>query len=452
MEEYLKTLLEQVRCKKAHPAIEREIRGHIEEQRKKNREAGMEEEEAARLAILDMGDPVEAGVELDRIHKPRTAWDLIFVMALISLASFGIHLAIGLGAGEAGSFSQGGYILRAACFVGFGFLLMLLVCRLDYSVFARHARWMAGLFLAVMTFFVATGVVVNGQAAWMMEGGVRISLSYAMFLYVPLYGAVLYRYRGSGFGGLLQIFFFTGYPVWLALRIPRASLAVQMLLLLSAMLTVAVRKDWYLIPKKIFLGAYWGIVALAPCGLTFYLVKSTKLVPSYQQERIESFLNGTARDYVANLLSEYRAKCRLFGPSGMQVAGFLPEYNSDYILTFLSSCYGMAAAVLICLLVGFAAVRACRIAFRQSNQLGMMTGLGSGLALLLNTFLNMAENFGLLPRTATFLPFFSYSGTGMAVSYILIGIALSVYRHKDILPASARAAGKNKKRGPVSAP
>lgn len=32
MEDYIKTLLEQVRCQKAHPAIERELRGHIEEQ------------------------------------------------------------------------------------------------------------------------------------------------------------------------------------------------------------------------------------------------------------------------------------------------------------------------------------------------------------------------------------------------------------------------------------
>ena len=32
MEEYLKTLLEQIRCKKAHASIYHEIRGHIEEQ------------------------------------------------------------------------------------------------------------------------------------------------------------------------------------------------------------------------------------------------------------------------------------------------------------------------------------------------------------------------------------------------------------------------------------
>ena len=45
MEEYIKTLLEQVRCKKAHSMIEEEIRGHIEEQTEVNIASGMTEKE-----------------------------------------------------------------------------------------------------------------------------------------------------------------------------------------------------------------------------------------------------------------------------------------------------------------------------------------------------------------------------------------------------------------------
>ena len=62
MEEYIKVLLEQIRCKKAHPMIEEEIRNHIEEQTAANMKAGMAKEQAVREAVLDMGDPVEAGV------------------------------------------------------------------------------------------------------------------------------------------------------------------------------------------------------------------------------------------------------------------------------------------------------------------------------------------------------------------------------------------------------
>ena len=36
MEEYLETLLEQIRCKKAHDLVRREIEGHMEEQISEN--------------------------------------------------------------------------------------------------------------------------------------------------------------------------------------------------------------------------------------------------------------------------------------------------------------------------------------------------------------------------------------------------------------------------------
>ena len=57
MEEYLKTLLEQIRCKKARNVVEEEIRGHLEEQIEEYQMAGMDPKEAEKAAVLDMGDP-----------------------------------------------------------------------------------------------------------------------------------------------------------------------------------------------------------------------------------------------------------------------------------------------------------------------------------------------------------------------------------------------------------
>lgn len=43
MEEYMKALLEQIRCKPAKKLVEQEIRGHILEQYEENLDKGMEE-------------------------------------------------------------------------------------------------------------------------------------------------------------------------------------------------------------------------------------------------------------------------------------------------------------------------------------------------------------------------------------------------------------------------
>lgn len=442
MENYLKILLEQIRCKKACPRIEQEVRAHIEDQAKANRtEWMMNEEEAVKRAVQDMGDPVETGASLDKIHRPKMAWDFIAVMAVIAVASLAVHLAIGVGAEEIGSQTRGQYLLGAAAYTGIGFLLMLLVYRLDYSFLAGRGMLFAGIFLALITvgiFF--TGVMVNGSTLFLSVGGVRISIPHLMFLYLPVFGAVLHQLHGSGWTGVLKSMPFLLYPVWLAMKIPRMGFAMLLFFMMSVMLTAAVGCGWFRISKKVFLGIYWGIVLCIPVLLAFLVASGAAPVPSYQQERLRAVIGGGFRehDYMTKVLLECVQNSRLFGAGGAEAVGQLPGYYSDYMLAFLSSCYGIAAYLGVCLLVGAAAVKALRISFGQSNRLGMMVGFSSGLVLFSNLIFHIVGNMGILPRTETFLPFFSYTGTGIIVSYIMAGIALSVYRYKNILPEDNR--------------
>ena len=85
MEEYLEKLLAQIRCKKARPYIAEEIRGHIESQIEDNIASGMTDQEAEKNAVEDMGNPVEVGILLDKVHKPQIAWRLLVIVGIMSL-------------------------------------------------------------------------------------------------------------------------------------------------------------------------------------------------------------------------------------------------------------------------------------------------------------------------------------------------------------------------------
>lgn len=85
MEQYLEKLLSQIRCKKARPYIAEEIRGHMESQIEDNMAHGMTYEEAEKNAVADMGDPITAGISLDKIHKPQFAWKLLIIVGILSL-------------------------------------------------------------------------------------------------------------------------------------------------------------------------------------------------------------------------------------------------------------------------------------------------------------------------------------------------------------------------------
>ena len=94
METYLEKLLSQIRCKKARPYIAEEIRDHIECQIEDNLSDGMSYEEAEKNAVTDMGDPVEVGISLDRIHKPKIAWKLLVIVGILSLLGILIQQSI----------------------------------------------------------------------------------------------------------------------------------------------------------------------------------------------------------------------------------------------------------------------------------------------------------------------------------------------------------------------
>ncbi len=261
MEEYIKTLLEQVRCKKAHALIEGEIRGHMEEQMEANLAEGMPEEEAVRAAVNDMGDAVEVGIALDRVHRPEMAWDMVILVAVISIIAIALHVLPDKNIQGAGRF---------ALFTVVGFVMMLVVYRIDYS-------------------------------------------------------------------------------------------------------------------------------------------------------------------FMAKLILGYLGDCHFIGGSGFS-DGMVPDVACSHILIYLMVSYGIAAGLAICGILILLSIKVFKISVKQKNQLGMMMGCGCGMAFASNILFNIFGNTGLFLSAATFLPFFSSGGCNIVVSYILVGIIMSVYRYKNVFP------------------
>lgn len=83
---YIQTVTDQIRCKRALPLVTKELEDHIEDQKCDYMTEGMEPSEAEKAAVLEMGDPVEVGIEMDRIHRPKMAWKMIGLIAVLNLA------------------------------------------------------------------------------------------------------------------------------------------------------------------------------------------------------------------------------------------------------------------------------------------------------------------------------------------------------------------------------
>ena len=152
MEEYLKKVLEQIRCKKAQGEIREELRAHIEDQKEANLAAGMSVEEAERKAVADMGDPVETGIALDKVHRPQVAWQMIAMMVVMTVASFLVHRQLGN--------------LGTCRHLVIGFVLMIGVYFLDYTRIAWMAKPLAVLFFLFCAFEMVFGFPNVGGTIW----------------------------------------------------------------------------------------------------------------------------------------------------------------------------------------------------------------------------------------------------------------------------------------------
>ncbi|MBQ6588088.1 MAG: FtsW/RodA/SpoVE family cell cycle protein [Butyrivibrio sp.] len=435
MEEYIKALLEQVRFKKAHKGIEDELRAHMEDQIEDNIAAGMDREAAEKAAVADMGDPVEAGISMDRVHRPRLAWNVVAIAVLIGIISSVIHELVAIDAGLADESTSviGSHVFYAKVLLGL--VAMIAVYIIDYTVIAKYAKIIAlgMLGILILTKIGVLGVRYNGQYVYIAIKPFYILASTFMLLYIPLYGAIIYKYRSGGVGAFLRALMWMIIPALFVLRWPRAMTAFAMIMAMAVQLSIAVAKGWFKIPKKLTICSLWATITVIPVGLIAVLY-NFRLMSDYKMARIRAIWDmDMDQSYVTKTARSFN-DVNFVGDTGKKVLGYLPNTNSDFLLTYLANKYGALVVVMIVATVAAIIITGCIAAAKSKNQLGLVMGVGCMNVLLVYMLVNLFENMGAIPYTGSFMPFFSAGGSNIVLAYIFLGIILSIYKYKDAYP------------------
>ena len=433
LDEYLETVAEQIRYTKIRKTVTDELKAHILDQAQSYEDCGAFPKEALERAVREMGDPVETGVSLDRIHRPQMNWGIVAGIALVSIFSIGIFYAADLLSNNTFPWQN------HACYIIIGFLLMLIIYRLDYSFLVKYSWQPCAIYIGLLALGILFfGQSVNGIQKWIIIPHMPfgISVSEAMFLYVPLFGAALYAFRSDGYKILWKVALLVLIPVFSLFRLPDLSAAVILFTCLFCMFIFAVWKDWYQISRKWVAGFSTGIVLMAPVALVgyFYFFGA-----AYQADRIRAFfLSPENGDYIAGTARFMRESSTLIGKSPQAVDRFLngptTDFMTDYILVSMCSLYGTLLTIAVIAALILVIMKVFHVSVTQKNQLGMIVGFGCGLVFFVKTMVSILMNLQLIPYISISMPFFSYGGSSILVSYILLGLVLSIYRYKNILP------------------
>ncbi|MEE3471822.1 MAG: permease prefix domain 1-containing protein [Butyrivibrio hungatei] len=458
MEEYIKMLLEQVRFQKAHKAIGDELRSHIEDQIENNISEGMDKETAEKIAVEDMGDPVEAGIALDKVHRPQVAWGVIVAGILVGI--FGIIIKLFLDKIPTSynpAFSMledvsindtGYYIYNVVC----GIAVMLILYLVDYTMVARYSRIIA----AILLFSYTMSTLIYKKIESFQAVGDEVPNIYEslyklfswsgprVFLLVPLFAGIIYKYKGEKYKGLAKAL------VWIIViglvtigryQQFRASVIVICLL---AELTIAIEKRWIRVPKAKTIVSMWALFAIIPMVVIRFMYDNRSLsnhkmslvrafsAPTTYKNQVKEVLSGV-RAFGSGTVSYFGGKLTVSARSLISSGDTLFGRES-YVITKIAALLGgglaFAIAVFVAVLIVFGFVSTTK----TKNQLGMVMGIGCMLWLTVNAVLNIGVGLGLLPSIyhTSFFPFIS--DHKVIASYALLGIILSIYRYKDAYP------------------
>lgn len=108
---------------------------------------------------------------------------------------------------------------------------------------------------------------------------------------------------------------------------------------------------------------------------------------------------------------------------------FLPERHTDFIFSVLGEEFGLWGALIVLGLFGFILVRSIRIAARCRSRFASHVVMGAASVIIFQMMVNIGMTLGFMPVTGLPLPFVSYGGTGLVLTWTLVALIVSADYH-----------------------
>ena len=418
IQDYLNTVAEQIRWKRARPVLMRELAQHMEDQRDAFASEGLSN--AEELAVAEMGDPVSVGSELDRVHRPKAQWGLLLFTTVFALTGAGLRIWLTAAWDHIDP-------VRTLLAVLIGCGTLVLGYFTDYSQLGHHAGkvYVGALLAGVFTLHLSP-----------MLNGVSYYTRYVILCFPVVYAVWLYACRRKGWLGLLFAIL-GGIPLSaICLLTPHVFGLIMLLLTGFALLMVAAANDWFGI------GKWKTMITVSSVALSMFAAVSLGMLHSeYRIRRFEAAFHPETdkfgRGYQGYTIRKALAVSQWLGEGNWSQAHFGTSYETtvpncveDALLTTLIYKLGWLPFILVVLalviLVGWLLYRS----LKQTSQLGRIIALSVVMALSIQAMFSVLWNLGYTLFNAAFPLVMGNMNT--IINMWLIGLALSVFRGESI--------------------
>ena len=196
--------------------------------------------------------------------------------------------------------------------------------------------------------------------------------------------------------------------------------------LLSVMVVSGVKLRWI----------YGSISAVILAG---FIASQLNFIKDYQLKRLATFVDPTL-DPLGAGYNTLQARIAIgsggwFGQglfSGPQTQGkYVPAQRTDFIFTVAGEELGFLGSALIIFLISMILYRLTKIALNSPDRFGRLAAAGVAGWFAIQAFENIGMNLGIMPVTGVPLPFVSYGGSSMFVSWMALGLVVAIGREID---------------------
>jgi cell division protein FtsW len=356
----------------------------------------------------------------------------MMVLSLLMVASASIPFALSRGMTELHFFN------RQLLYMGIG-LLVAIIPYYAVSLKTLYQTKTQFLLLGVTGLLLVAALVfgtpINGSKRWINLGFLNFQVAELAKLVVIIFVADFVVRRSfevrNGWDGFIRISVVMGILTVLLLNQPDFGSLVVILGTVFAIFYIAGT------PYKQVLGLGAVILALAIPGI---------VLVQYRLTRALSFLDpfddiqDTDYQLARSLIAFGRGQFTGVGyGESVQKLSHLPEAHTDFLLAITGEELGFVGVLMILLLEALIIGSAMRISYTalKRRQMRMSyTAFGIGVIFIAQTIINAGMNMGAMPTKGLTMPFFSYGGSSMLISLVMVALLLKIYKESTEIEKS----------------
>lgn len=375
----------------------------------------------------------------DYLKGDKILWYTIIAMSMLSLLP--VFSAISNLSFIAGQGTTMGHFFKHFAFVVVGLFLARCVGLVKYQYLGSLSRIgvVFMILLLILTAFIGGTSGGASAARWLYIPGTRIGFqpsSLAFLVLIVYISRYLHKHHQKQ-KNIWEHIFLLFIPIFFTYALVFKENGSTGLIIFGTCIAVLVVGSfpWKLIAGFVSFNVLITSVYVILCLFTSIIPERHNRVKT-QMKRFEAkshIQNMNDKDYVEQNYQSIMAKAAIVnggitgkGPGKSTLKQRLPQVENDFIFSIIIEEYGFVGAVVILIAYTFLFVRIYKIARKVTNFYATLLVVGIGFMLFCQIFVNMSVSLNIIPVTGQPLPFFSYGGTSILVTYLQIGIVLNI--------------------------